>query len=250
MSGHSKWATIKHKKAAADSKRGKIFTKIIKEITIAARLGGSDPDTNPRLRMAVQNAKSANMPADNIKRAVMKGTGELPGQIIEEVVYEGYGPGGVALYIEVMTDNKNRTVAEIRHILGKHNGNLGASNSVAWKFDRKGLITLKSTDLNEEQLLELALEAGAEDLKNDDDICEIYTDAADLETVKDVLVDKGLGIDSAAITMVPNASVPVDEKHAEQILKLMDKLEDHDDIQNVYSDFDIPDEILDKLTGE
>ncbi len=250
MSGHSKWATIKHKKAAADSKRGRIFTKIIKEVTIAARLGGGDPDTNPRLRMAVQNAKSANMPADNIKRAIMKGTGELPGQVIEEVVYEGYGPGGVALYLEVMTDNKNRTVAEIRHILSKHNGNLGASNSVAWKFDRKGLITLKNTELNEDQLMEIALEAGAEDLKVDNGICDIYTDVADLEMVKDVLVEKGLEIESAAITMVPNATVPVDEKHAEQILKLMDKLEDHDDIQNVYADCDIPDDILEKLAEE
>jgi YebC/PmpR family DNA-binding regulatory protein len=250
MSGHSKWATIKHKKAAADSKRGRIFTKIIKEITIAARLGGGDTDTNPRLRMAVQNAKTANMPSDNIKRAIMKGTGELPGQIIDEVVYEGYGPGGVALYIEAMTDNKNRTVAEIRHILGKHNGNLGATNSVAWKFDRKGLIILKRTDLDEEKLIEFALEAGAEDLKIEDDTCEIYTDVADLESVKDALDARELDIESAEITMVPNSTVTVDEKHAEQILKLMDKLEDHDDVQNVYSDFDIPDEILEKLAAE
>ena len=154
MSGHSKWATIRHKKAAADSKRGRVFTKIIKEITIAARLGGADPDTNPRLRMAVQNAKTANMPGDNIKRAIMKGTGEMPGQVIEEIVYEGYGPGGVALYIEVMTDNKNRTVAEIRHILAKHNGNLGASNSVAWKFERKGRIIISHDNMDEEKLME------------------------------------------------------------------------------------------------
>ncbi len=250
MSGHSKWATIRHKKAAADSKRGRVFTKIIKEITIAARLGGADPDTNPRLRMAVQNAKTANMPGDNIKRAIMKGTGEMPGQVIEEIVYEGYGPGGVALYIEVMTDNKNRTVAEIRHILAKHNGNLGASNSVAWKFERKGRIIISHDNMDEEKLMELALEAGAEDLEFDDQKCEIYTATADLETVKDALSDHNLEIESAETTLVPNSTVKVEEKHAEQLLKLMSKLEDHDDIQNVFSDFDIPDEILEKFAEE
>lgn len=250
MSGHSKWATIRHKKAAADSKRGRVFTKIIKEITIAARLGGADPDTNPRLRMAIQNAKTANMPGDNIKRAIMKGTGEMPGQVIEEIVYEGYGPGGVALYIEVMTDNKNRTVAEIRHILAKHNGNLGASNSVAWKFERKGRIVINHDDMDEEKLMELALEAGAEDLEFDDQKSEIYTATADLETVKDALSEQNLEIESAETTLVPNSTVKVEEKHAEQLLKLMSKLEDHDDIQNVFSDFDIPDEILEKFAEE
>ncbi|MBN1880030.1 YebC/PmpR family DNA-binding transcriptional regulator [bacterium] len=250
MSGHSKWATIKHKKAAADSKRGKVFTKIIKEITIAARLGGGDPDTNPRLRMAIQNAKGSNMPSDNIKRAIQKGTGELPGQVIEEIVYEGYGPGGVALYIEVMTDNKNRTVAEIRHILGKHNGNLGATNSVSWKFEKKGIIVIPKDQIDEEQLLEYALDAGAQDLKTEDESYEVYTDINELEYVKDTLIAKNLVVESSNMTMVPNTTVEVDVKHAEQLLKLMDKLEDHDDVQNVYSDFDIPDDVMEKLSAE
>lgn len=250
MSGHSKWATIKHKKAAADSKRGKIFTKIIKEITIAARLGGGDADVNPRLRMAIQNAKGANMPGDNIKRAIQKGTGELPGQMIEEIVYEGYGPGGVALYIEVMTDNKNRTVSEIRHILGKHNGNLGASNSVAWKFEKKGLIVINKEQIDEEKLLEYVLDAGAQDLKTEGETYEIYTDLNEFEYVKESLQNKDLTIESSEVTMVPNTTVPVDLKHAEQLLKLMDKLEEHDDVQNVYSDFDIPDDVMEKLSTE
>ncbi|MBN1297309.1 YebC/PmpR family DNA-binding transcriptional regulator [bacterium] len=248
MSGHSKWATIKHKKAAADAKRGKVFTKIIKEITIAARLGGGDQSTNPRLRMAINNAKDANMPQDNIKRAVMKGTGELPGQIIEEIIYEGYGPGGVALYIEVMTDNKNRTVAEIRHILAKHNGNLGATNSVAWKFEKKGLIVVAKENNDEEKLLDLVLEAGAEDMKTEGDSFEIVTDISDLEAIRNTLKQHGIDPESAEVTMLPNTSVKVDGKHAESLLKLMEKLDDHDDVQNVYSDFDIPEEVMEQFS--
>lgn len=248
MSGHSKWHTIKHKKAATDAKRGKIFTKLIKEVTIAARLGGGDPDTNPRLRMAMQNAKDANMPGDNIKRAVMKGTGELPGVVIEEITYEGYGPGGVALYIEAMTDNKNRTVAEIRHILGKHNGNLGSTNSVAWKFEKKGLIVVSGENVEEESLMDIALEAGAEDLKSDDGIFEVITEPSEFEAVKTELQNNEINIESSEITMLPNTTVKVDGKHAEQLLKLMDKLDDHDDVQNVYSDFDIPEEVMEQFS--
>ncbi|MCD4653942.1 YebC/PmpR family DNA-binding transcriptional regulator [bacterium] len=248
MSGHSKWHTIKHKKAATDAKRGKIFTKLIKEVTIAARMGGGDPESNPRLRMAMQNAKDANMPGDNIKRAIMKGTGELPGQVIEEIVYEGYGPGGVALYIEVMTDNKNRTVAEIRHILGKHNGNLGSTNSVAWKFERKGLIVIEADQTDEETLMDIVLEAGAEDIEEEDGSFEVITDPSDLESVRTELEKNGMKIDSAEITMLPNTMVGVGSKHAEQILKLMDKLDDHDDVQNVFSDCDIPEEVLEQFS--
>ncbi len=249
MSGHSKWASIKHKKAAVDAKRGKIFTKIIREITIAARLGGGDVNANPRLRMAISNAKGVNMPSDNIKRAIMKGTGELPGSVIEEIVYEGYGPGGAALYIEVMTDNKNRTVAEIRHILTKHNGNLGASNSVAWKFEKKGVIYIDATKIEEDALMEIAIGAGAEDMRLEDDTFEVITNLADFETVKTALEGKKLEISRSEVTMLPKSVVKLDGKHAEQLLKMMEKLEDHEDIQNVYSDFDIPDDVMQKISS-
>lgn len=248
MSGHSKWHSIKHKKAAVDAKRGQLFTRIIKEITVAARLGGGDAETNPRLRMAIQNAKAANMPSDNIKRAIMKGTGELPGVVIEEVVYEGYGPGGVALYIEVMTDNKNRTVAEIRHILTKHNGNLGATNSVAWKFDKKGIIRVPKDATDEDTLMNLVLEAGAQDMTLEDDFYEVTSDPGDFETVRQTLTDADITVESAEITMLPNSTVSVDGKSAEQLLKMMEKLEEHDDVQNVYSDFDIPEDIMEKYS--
>ncbi|MBN1356317.1 YebC/PmpR family DNA-binding transcriptional regulator [bacterium] len=248
MSGHSKWHSIKHKKAAVDARRGQLFTKIIKEITVAARLGGGDPETNPRLRMAIQNAKGANMPNDNIKRAIMKGTGELPGTIIEEVVYEGYGPGGVALYIEVMTDNKNRTVAEIRHILSKHNGNLGASNSVAWKFEKKGIIYIPKEQIDEDTLMTLILDAGAEDMELDGSLYEIKTAPGDFDNVKGALETSGIEFENAEITMHPNTSVKVDKKHAEQLLKIMEKLEDHEDVQHVYADFDIPDEVMEQIS--
>ncbi len=248
MSGHSKWHTIKHKKAAVDAKRGKLFTKIIKEVTVAARMGGGDPETNPRLRMAIANAKAANMPSDNIKRAIMKGTGELPGVEIEEIVYEGYGPGGVALYLEVMTDNKNRTVAELRHILSKHNGNLGATNSVAWKFSKKGLIQIEAPNAEEDELMDIVLEAGAEDMELEDDMFTITTEPSDFESVRQAIESHNIPIASAEITMIPKSTVKITGKHAEQLMKLIEKLEDHDDIQNVFADFDIPDEIMNKFS--
>ncbi len=250
MSGHSKWATIKHKKAAIDAKRGKAFTKIIKEITVAARMSGGDPDTNPRLRLALSNAKSVNMPSDNIKRAIMKGTGELPGQVIEEIVYEGYGPGGAALYIEVMTDNKNRTVAEIRHILSRHNGNLGSVNSVSWKFERKGVILIDAKQTDEESLLALILDAGGDDLSLEGSQYQVTCDPNDLENVRKAITDTGIAIESAEITMLPKTTVKLDGKDAEQILKMMERLEEHEDVQNVYSDFDISEELMEKLSAE
>ena len=248
MSGHSKWHTIKHKKAAIDAKRGKVFTKLIKEVTVAARMGGGDPDSNPRLRMAVQNAKAANMPSDNIKRAIMKGTGELPGTVIEEIIYEGYGPGGAALYIEVVTDNKNRTVAEIRHILSKHNGNLGATNSVSWKFDKKGIFLVETSTIEEDKLMEIALESGAEDVTIEDDVYQITCEPSDFEDVRNFLETASVNISSSEITMIPSTTVKVEGKHAEQLMKLMDKLEDQEDVQNVYSDFDIPEELMEQFS--
>jgi YebC/PmpR family DNA-binding regulatory protein len=244
MSGHSKWATIKRKKAVTDAKRGKIFTQIIKEITIAARMGGGDPKGNPRLRLAVDKAKAANMPADNIKRAIMKGTGELPGTTYEDVTYEGYGPGGVALIIESVTDNKNRTVSEIRHLLERHNGKLGATNSVAWMFHRKGVLRINKSNYNEDELMNLAIEAGADDMKTDRDMYEIYTTPEMFETVKQTMEAKGIKMDEAEIQMIPENNVKVDGKDAEQVLKLMEALEEHEDVQHVYSNFDIDEKIL------
>lgn len=244
MSGHSKWATIKRKKAVVDAKRGKMFTQIIKEITIAAKMGGGDLSANPRLRLAIDKAKANNMPADNIKRAIMKGTGELPGQSFEDVVYEGYGPAGVALIIESVTDNKNRTVSEIRHMLERHNGKLGASNSVAWMFHKKGIIHVSRSRSDEDTLLSLILDAGADDMKVDEDIFEITTSPENFEIVKKSLADRGIAIDSAEVQMVPENNVKVEGKDAEQILKLMEMLEDHDDVQHVYANFDIDDKIL------
>ncbi len=247
MSGHSKWSTIKHKKAKTDAQRGKVFTKIIKEITVAARTGGGDESTNPALRQAMVNAKAVNMPSANIERAIKKGTGELPGVVYEEVVYEGYGPGGTAILIEVLTDNRNRTVADIRHILTKHNGNLGESGCVAWIFDKKGLIAVKSEKITEDDLLELALEAGADDMRLEDDMYEIVTQPTAFEQVKKALADQQIETESEELTMHPKNTVKVEEKEAEQLLKLMDLLEDHEDVNNVYSNFDVDAEVLDKL---
>lgn len=244
MSGHSKWATIKRKKAVTDAKRGKVFTQIIKEITIAARMGGGDPKGNPRLRLAVDKAKGANMPADNIKRAIMKGTGELPGTVYEDVTYEGYGPGGVALIIESVTDNKNRTVSEVRHILERHNGKLGASNSVSWMFHRKGLIRITKVNYNEEDLMNLVVEAGADDMKAEDEMYEIYTTPDTFEAVKQAIETKGIKMEEAEIQMIPENNVKVDGKDAEHILKLMEALEEHEDVQHVYSNFDIDEKVL------
>ena len=239
MSGHSKWHTIKHKKGAADAKRGKVFTRIIKELTVAARGGGGDVDSNPRLRTIVAEAKAVNMPADNIKRAIQRGTGELPGVSYEEVTYEGYGPGGAALIIEVLTDNKNRTVGEIRHLLGKHGGNLGEANSVAWMFKKKGYIVIEKSKANEDALMAAALDAGADDLQDDGDSWEVLSAPEEFQRVLEAV--KALGIEPAAaeIAMLPENYVKLEGKAAQQMIKLMDALDDHDDVQNVWSNFDI-----------
>jgi YebC/PmpR family DNA-binding regulatory protein len=249
MSGHSKWAQVKHKKAVVDAKRGKIFSKIAKEITVAARLGGGDPDGNPRLRTVMEKAREVNMPGENIKRAVMKGTGELPGVAYEESIYEGYGPGGTAILLEVFTENKNRTVSEIRHIMTKSGGNLGEAGCVAWMFEKKGYILVEKTKIDEDSLMSAALEAGAEDMKNDpgEDNYEIITAHEDVDKVKAALESKGITVSLAEITMLPKSYVALDEKSAEQIIRLVDALEDHEDIQNVYTNFDIPDEVMAKV---
>ncbi len=239
MSGHSKWHTIKHKKGAADAKRGKIFTRIIKELTVAARNGGGDPATNPRLRTIIAEAKSVNMPADNIKKAIQRGTGELPGVTYEEITYEGYGPGGAALIIETLTDNKNRTVGELRHTLEKYSGNLGSSNSVAWMFDKKGYIVIDKSAADEEKLLDTALEAGADDVRDDGDTWEVLTDPANFEAVREAV--KALGIEPARaqVAMLPQNYVKLEGKVASQMIKLMDLLDEHDDVKQVWSNFDI-----------
>lgn len=239
MSGHSKWHTIKHKKGALDAKRGKLFTRLIKEMTVAARNGGGDINTNPRLRTVVAEAKAANMPAENIKRAIQRGTGELPGVSYEEISYEGYGPGGAAVIIECMTDNKNRTVGEIRHMLGKHGGSLGESNSVAWMFSKKGYIVLEKGGLDEEKLLNTVLEAGGDDMRDDGDNWEIITEPSAFEAVRDAI--KALGIEpaTAQVAMLPQNYVKLEGKEAAAMVRLMDAIEDHDDVQNVWSNFDI-----------
>lgn len=247
MSGHSKWSTIKRKKAKTDAQRGKIFTRLIKEITIAAKSGGGDEGANPALRTAIAAAKAANMPSANIERAIKRGTGELPGVVYENVIYEGYGPGGSALMIEVLTDNKNRTVADIRHILSRQNGNLGESGCVSWIFEKKGIIQVASNQISEEQLFELALEAGADDIRIEDDIFEIVTLPSSFEVVKTVLNEHNIKFESAEVTMHPKNTVKVSEKEAEQLLKLMDALEDHDDVNHIYSNFDIDAQILKKF---
>lgn len=239
MSGHSKWHSIKHKKAATDARRGKAFTKLIKEITVAARTGGGDPEGNARLRKAITDAKAVNMPADNIKRAIMKGTGELEGSSIEEIVYEGYGPGGVALMVEVMTDNRNRTVSEIRHLFDKYGGNLGENGCVAWMFTKRGYILIPSGKADEEAAMNAAIEAGADDFSVQDDAYEILTTPEAFEEVVSGLRDKGLEPDTAEVSMVPQNYVKLEGKVAQQMVKLMDALDDHDDVQNVHANFDI-----------
>jgi YebC/PmpR family DNA-binding regulatory protein len=248
MSGHSKWATIKRKKAATDSARGNLFTRLIKEITIAARNGGGDPNGNPRLRLAIQTAKAANMPADNIKRGIQKGTGELPGVSYEEITYEGYGAAGVAILVEVVTDNANRAVSEIRHAFSRNNGNLGQAGSVAWMFQKKGSILVaasQKTPLSEDDLLSIILEAGADDMQAETDgTFSIVTSPQAFEPVKKALEDKGVAVESASLQMVPGNTVKVTGKDAENVMKLMNTLEEHDDVQNVYSNFDIDDKEL------
>ena len=239
MSGHSKWHTIKHKKGAADAKRGKIFTRLIKELTVAARSGGGDLDMNPRLRTIVAEAKANNMPRENIERAIRRGTGEEPGVSYEEIIYEGYGPGGVALMIQTLTDNKNRTVGEIRHMLGKYNGNLAAENSVAWMFSRKGQVIVEKGKVDEEKLLNAALDAGADDMNDDGSVWEIVSAPESFEAVRDAV--KALGVEpaSAEVAMIPQNYVKLQGKDAQQMLKLMEALDDHDDVQHVWANFDI-----------
>ncbi len=248
MSGHNKWSTIKHKKGKADAQRGKVFTKLIKEITVAARMGGGDIDGNPRLRRAVDTAKAANMPRDNIERAIKKGTGDLEGVQYVESVYEGYGPGGVALLVEVMTDNKNRTVAEVRHLLTKHGGNMGEAGCVSWMFDSRGVIEVPEDYTDEDALMEIALEAGAEDVQaGDDGGFQVYTETSALEDVAAALEAAGIPVASAEMTRIPQTTVPVEGKTAEQILRLIDFLEDNEDVQKVHANCDISDEELERL---
>ena len=249
MSGHSKWSKIKHGKAREDAKRGKIFSKLIREIMVSARDGGGDPAFNPRLRTIIATAKTANMPSDNIDRAIKKGSGELGGVSFEETTYEGYGPGGIAIMIDVLTDNKNRTVAEIRHIMSKHNGSLGENGCVAWNFEKKGMIMVDASGVSEEALIDAALEAGAEDIESGDDTYEVVTSPNDVMDVKEALEGRGITVATAEITMLPKSTVKVDDKTAFSALKLMDALEDQDDVQHVYSNFDIPDEIIARIGG-
>ena len=239
MSGHSKRHTIKHKKGALDAKRGKMFTRIIKELTVAARNGGGDADTNPRLRTVIAEAKSVNMPSDNIKKAIQRGTGELPGVSYDEVVYEGYGPGGAAVIIEALTDNKNRTVGELRHMLTKHNGNLGESNSVAWMFAKKGYVVVEKAAASEEALLNAVLDAGGDDLRDDGDTWEILSEPAAFESVRDAVKSLGIEPATAQVAMLPQNYVKLEGKDATQMVKLMDALDDHDDVKQVWSNFDI-----------
>jgi YebC/PmpR family DNA-binding regulatory protein len=249
MSGHSKWSSIKHKKAARDAKRGKLFTKLIKEITIAARLGGGDLNANPRLRTAVTAAKAQSMPNDNIDRAIKKGTGELGGGQLEDIVYEGYGPGGVAIMLEALTDNRNRSVAEIRFIFSRHGGNLGESGCVAWMFKKRGVITVEKGAADEDKLLEIALEAGADDVQSDSDSFQVMTASEQFGAVRDAVEKAGIAIANAEVTMIPENTVPVAGHVAEQVLKLVEELEDHDDVQGVSANFDISDEDMAQISA-
>ena len=245
MSGHSRWAGIKHKKGLADAKRGKLFTKIIREITIAAKIGGGAPESNPRLRKAMDDARDANMPADNIKKAIQRGTGELPGTTYEELVYEGYGPSGVALMVEVTTDNKNRTAGEVRRLFSQHGGNLGETGSVGWMFSAKGHLIVEKSATTEDQLMTVALDAGAEDIRSDDpDVFEVTSSPADFEKVKKAVEAAKIPIVSSEVTMLPKTYVKLTGAPAQQMLALMNDLEDHDDVKNVYANFDIPKEII------
>jgi YebC/PmpR family DNA-binding regulatory protein len=245
MSGHNKWSTIKHKKGAADAKRGKIFTRILKEMTVAARMGGGDINGNPRLRAAVAEAKANNMPKDNIERAIKRGTGELEGATYEEITYEGYGPGGVALIVEAMTDNTNRTTPEIRHIFEKNGGNLGTPGSVKFQFERKGYFAIEKSAVSEDKLMEVALEAGADDLQTDDpDAFEVYTSPENFEQVRQALEKNSIATAEAKLGQIPQNYVKLDENKSKSMLRLMEMLDDHDDVQNVWSNFDIPEEML------
>lgn len=249
MSGHSKWSTIKRKKGAVDAKRGKIFTRCIKEITVAARMGGGDSTANPRLRAAIAAAKADNMPKDNIERAIKKGTGELEGAVYEEITYEGYGPGGVAILVECMTDNKIRTVADVRHMFSKSGGNLGETGCVGWMFDRKGVIRVEKSTIAEDRLMDLALEAGAEDVVEEDNEFQVLTASDNLTAVEESLKQNDVALTAAKVSMIPKNVIAVtDAKVAKQVLTLLEKIEDYDDVQNVHANFDIPDEIMESLS--
>ncbi|MDR1418233.1 MAG: YebC/PmpR family DNA-binding transcriptional regulator [Endomicrobium sp.] len=249
MSGHNKWASIKHKKAATDAKKGKVFTKIIREIVVSTKEGGPQIENNARLRKAIEDAKEANMPLDNIKKAIQRGNGEIPGAVYEEMLYEGYGPNGVAIIVEVTTDNKNRTASEIRKMFSSHKGNLGETGCVGWMFDRKGYITVYKSKIEEESLMSLALEAGAEDFKNDErsDVYEIITSSTDLDSIKTTLKNKNIEVSSSEITMIPQTQIALSGDDAKCMLKLMDTLEEHDDVKNVYANFDISNEEMEKI---
>lgn len=249
MSGHSKWSTIKHKKAAKDARRGKLFTKLIKEITIAARLGGGDINANPRLRTAVAVARANSMPSDNIDRAIKKGTGELAGVEYEEIQYEGYGPGGAAILVTATTDNRNRTVSEIRRLFTKHGGSMGEAGCVAWMFQKRGVITLDKSQVDEDRLIEIALDAGADDVTEADDLFQVTTTPDKFDAVKEALERAGMAAASASVTMVPQGTVSLTGRAAEQTLKLLEDLEEHDDVQDVASNFDIPQEELERLSA-
>ncbi|HIJ78884.1 MAG: YebC/PmpR family DNA-binding transcriptional regulator [Desulfobulbaceae bacterium] len=249
MAGHSKWANIKHRKGAQDAKRGKTFTKLIKEITVGARMGGGDIEANPRLRAAVAAAKAVNMPKDNIERAIKKGTGELEGVNYEEIVYEGYGPGGVAVLVECMTDNRNRTVGEVRCFFSKSGGNMGESGCVAWMFDKKGSLLIEKGSVDEDELMELAIEAGAEDVVDDGDVFQVLTAPEEFLAVREALEAKGINFIEASLSMIPKNEIEVaEEKVAISLMKLLDNLEDNDDVQKVHANFDIPDEIMEKIS--
>lgn len=249
MSGHSKWKTNKAKKSAADAKKGALYTKIIKELTVTAREGGGNPDTNSRLRAVIQKAKEANMPSDNVKMAIKRGTGELPGVVYETVVYEAYGPGGVAILIEALTDNKNRTTAELRNIMSKKNGNMAGAGSVSWMFTKKGYMLVDKNDAKEDDLMNIALEAGAEDMKSDDKNFEITTSIQNFEAVKQAIQGKGIKFQDAEVTMIPSSTVKLGGNDAKQVLAMIDALEEHDDVQQVYANFDIPDEIMEQIAA-
>jgi len=249
MSGHSKWHSIKYKKAAQDAKRGKIFNKIIRELSVAARMGGGDPEINPRLRKAISDAKAVNMPADNIKKAIMKGTGQLEGISYEEIIYEGYGPGGVAIYIEVLSDNKNRTVSELRNIFSKNGGNIGESGCVAWMFKRKGYIIVEKSKASEDDLLEIVTDAGAEDLREDGSNYEIFTPPEDYEMVVEDLKKNSIEIAASNLGYIPQNYIKLEGKKAQQLLRLMEALEDHDDVQHVWANFDIDEEEIAKYSS-
>lgn len=250
MSGHSKWSTIKHKKGREDAKRGQIFSKLSRYITVAAREGGGNPEMNATLAAAIAKAKDYNMPADNIERAIKRGTGEIEGVVYEQVTYEGYGPDGVAVLVELMTDNRNRSAAEIRHIFSRYNGKLGTSGSVAWMFERRGVILVSKSVIDEDTLLDLALEAGAQDMTTEDDHYEVTTDPTELMRVRQIMESRGIELSSAELSMVPKNTTPLEKDQARRVLKFIDALEENDDVQEVYSNFDIPDAVMDELAAE